>query len=215
MPKADGTLKDVITHGTYGEDHIREFAYQIGKALKFIHSAGVFHRDLVESDKPENILVSQGKIKITDFGLAQITEGLDRTEYVITRHYRAPEVMLSPKQYDASVDMWAFGCVVAEMITRKVLFCGENYHKTLEMHFELLGCPQLEWITHADGLAWVKERKFHEKPGQSFQQLFPTATKETREFLQKLLIMDPSQRMQASDALKHPYFVPIRKRETE
>ncbi|ETO26438.1 mitogen-activated protein kinase HOG1 [Reticulomyxa filosa] len=234
MPKADGTLKDVITRGIYGEDHVRDFAYQIAKALKFIHSAGVFHRDL----KPENILVSQGKIKITDFGLAQTTDGLDRTEYVITRHYRAPEVMLSPKQYGASVDMWAFGCVVAEMITRKVLFCGENLfqthlkwlnamrpdlnyvhtikdHKTLEMHFELLGCPQLEWITHADGLAWVKERKFHERPGQSFQLLFPTATKEAREFLQKLLIMDPSQRMQVSDALRHPYFAPIRKRETE
>ncbi|ETO00359.1 hypothetical protein RFI_37087 [Reticulomyxa filosa] len=142
-------------------------------------------------------------------------EGSDRTEYVMTRPYRAPEVMLSPKQYDSPVDMWAFGCVVAEMITRQVLFNGENYYKTLEMHFELLGCPQLEWITHTDGLAWVKEKKFHEKKGKPFAELFPTASKEAQDFLSKLLIMDPNQRMEASQSLKHPYFTSIRKRETE
>lgn len=105
--------------------HYQYFLYQILRGLKWMHSANILHRDL----KPGNLLVnSDCELRICDFGLARgetVDSGpLTNTEYVATRYYRAPEVVLSPKHYSKAIDLWSVGCIFGEMLIGKVLFKG-------------------------------------------------------------------------------------------
>ncbi|RUS13765.1 kinase-like domain-containing protein, partial [Jimgerdemannia flammicorona] len=107
--------------------HFQYFVYQICRGLKYIHSANVLHRDL----KPGNLLVNADcELKICDFGLARgfSDEGNAgfMTEYVATRWYRAPEIMLSFQNYTKAIDMWSVGCIFAEMLGGKPLFKGRD-----------------------------------------------------------------------------------------
>jgi mitogen-activated protein kinase 1/3 len=118
--------------------------------LKYIHSANVIHRDL----KPSNILVNATcELKICDFGLARgIVDNLELTEYVVTRWYRAPEIMLGCMQYTTKVDLWSVGCIFAEMLSRKPLFPGQDYIDQLHLIMNALGVPsdsELTFVTNA------------------------------------------------------------------
>ena len=95
------------------------------RALKYIHSANVLHRDL----KPSNLLVNANcDLKICDFGLARTTSENDfMTEYVVTRWYRAPELLLNAADYTASIDIWSVGCIYMELLNRKPLLPGRDY----------------------------------------------------------------------------------------
>nr|XP_014332077.1 PREDICTED: mitogen-activated protein kinase 13 isoform X3 [Bos mutus] len=115
----------------FSEDKIQYLVYQMLKGLKYIHSAGVVHRDL----KPGNLAVNEDcELKILDFGLARHTD-VEMTGYVVTRWYRAPEVILSWMHYNQTVDIWSVGCIMAEMLTGKTLFKGKDYllEKMLEL----------------------------------------------------------------------------------
>jgi mitogen-activated protein kinase 1/3 len=115
-------------------DHSQYFIYQVLRGLKYIHSAEVIHRDL----KPSNLLVNSNcDLKICDFGLARgihqpHNEGgrggtMLLTEYVVTRWYRAPEIMLACHEYSKPIDMWSVGCIFAELLLRKPYFPGDDY----------------------------------------------------------------------------------------
>jgi len=117
-------------------DHVQYFVYQVLRGLKYIHSCNVLHRDL----KPSNLLVNSNcDLKICDFGLArgiydddvpdldQNRGSLILTEYVVTRWYRAPEIMLACHQYSKPIDVWSVGCIFAELILRKPYFPGDDY----------------------------------------------------------------------------------------
>jgi hypothetical protein len=118
-------------------DHVQYFLYQVLRALKYMHSANVLHRDL----KPSNLLVNSNcDLKVCDFGLARgITNTHDDnleagnggsmllTEYVVTRWYRAPEIMLACHEYSKPSDMWSVGCIFAELLGRKPYFPGDDY----------------------------------------------------------------------------------------
>jgi tRNA A-37 threonylcarbamoyl transferase component Bud32 len=114
-------------------DHVQYFVYQVLRGLKYIHSAEVIHRDL----KPSNLLVNSNcDLKICDFGLARgIHQGHGEgrggtmllTEYVVTRWYRAPEIMLACHEYSKPIDIWSVGCIFAELILRKPYFPGDDY----------------------------------------------------------------------------------------
>jgi len=119
-------------------DHVQYFVYQVLRGLKYIHSCNVLHRDL----KPSNLLVNSNcDLKICDFGLARgiydDSNSMDEsnndrgtlllTEYVVTRWYRAPEIMLACHEYSKPIDVWSVGCIFAELILRKPYFPGDDY----------------------------------------------------------------------------------------
>ena len=119
--------------------------------MKFIHSAEILHRDL----KPRNLLVNSNcDLKICDFGLAR-ADIFDRkiqagklTDYVATRWYRAPEILLSCKRYSKAIDMWSVGCILAELIGRKPIFPGQDTQNQLELIINTLGTPTTEEINN-------------------------------------------------------------------
>lgn len=104
---------------------LQYFLYQILRGLKYIHSARVIHRDL----KPSNLLLNANcELKICDFGLARPTAENDiMTEYVVTRWYRAPELLLNSTDYTAAIDIWSVGCIFMELLNRRPLFAGRDH----------------------------------------------------------------------------------------
>lgn len=98
-------------------EHVRYFSYQVLRGLKYLHSAHIMHRDL----KPQNLLVDRNcDLRICDLGLARLSEHMnnDQTVYVVTRWYRAPELLLGKRDYDKSIDLWSCGCILAELLER-------------------------------------------------------------------------------------------------
>ena len=122
-------------------EHIQYFIYQVLRAFKFLHSAKIIHRDL----KPSNILLNENcDLKICDFGLSRNLSqqlGEDLTEYVVTRYYRAPEIMLSSNEYDNKVDVWSAGCTLGEMMSGKIMFPGQHYIEQINLIINMRGTP--------------------------------------------------------------------------
>ncbi len=116
--------------------------YQLLCGLKYIHSAGVLHRDI----KPSNCLVdSSCNVKICDFGLANIADTKqDMTEYVATRWYKAPELLLMWNHYSSAVDIWSAGLILAELVNLKPLLPGTSHLNQIELILSLLGNPEKE-----------------------------------------------------------------------
>jgi len=114
---------------------VQYFLYQLLRGLKYVHSANVLHRDL----KPSNLLVNANcDLKIADFGLARITSETDfMTEYVVTRWYRAPELLLNCSEYTSAIDVWSVGCIFGEIMTREPLFPGKDYVHQLRLITEV------------------------------------------------------------------------------
>ena len=103
---------------------IKDYMRQILMGMEFVHRQGVCHRDL----KPENILMnSEGVVKICDFGSAKVISpnGLN-TPYIVSRYYRAPELILACSDYTNKIDVWAIGCILAEFLTRRPIFPGKT-----------------------------------------------------------------------------------------
>uniref|UniRef100_A0A2K5UBS5 mitogen-activated protein kinase n=1 Tax=Macaca fascicularis TaxID=9541 RepID=A0A2K5UBS5_MACFA len=128
MPFMGTDLGKLMKHEKLGEDRIQFLVYQMLKGLRYIHAAGIIHRDL----KPGNLAVNEDcELKILDFGLARQADS-EMTGYVVTRWYRAPEVILNWMRYTQTVDIWSVGCIMAEMITGKTLFKGSD--RILQQH---------------------------------------------------------------------------------
>lgn len=126
--------------GLFPESAIRNIMYQILQGLAFIHKHGFFHRDL----KPENLLcMGPELVKIADFGLArEIRSRPPYTDYVSTRWYRAPEVLLRSTHYSSPIDVWAVGCIMAEVYTLRPLFPGASEIDTIFKICQVLGTPK-------------------------------------------------------------------------
>lgn len=110
------------------------------RCLNFLHANRVWHRDF----KPENLLIGNTKkLKVTDLGLALNPTYTSRPlcPQVVSLTYRAPELLLGSRKYDEGIDIWAVGCVLAEMLTSKILFAGKNEEEQLYCIFQLLGAP--------------------------------------------------------------------------
>ncbi|KAG9508992.1 Mitogen-activated protein kinase 3, partial [Fragariocoptes setiger] len=192
---------------TLSPEHICFFTLQILRGLKYIHSANVLHRDL----KPSNLLVnlSSCEIKICDFGLARVVEQEeDRqfTEYVATRWYRAPEIMLNSRLYTESIDVWSTGCVLAEMISGKALFPGLHYLEQIHLIVDVLGTPSqddLEFIKNVKARTYVENLPRKEK--KLWKTLLPKGEPHALDLLDKMLTLNPERRISVDEALVHPY----------
>ena len=133
------------------EIHKQYIMYQAFKALAYMHSASLIHRDM----KPANLLLnSECLMKVADFGLARSLTSMlsseDRmdtmTDYVATRWYRAPEILVGSTQYGAKADLWSLGCIFGEMINAKPVFGGTSTLNQLEVISELLGHPSPDQV---------------------------------------------------------------------
>eukprot|EP00127_Corallochytrium_limacisporum_P003113 Clim_evm42s146 gene=Clim_evmTU42s146 len=190
------------------EDHFQYFIYQILRGLKYIHSAGVLHRDL----KPGNLLVNANcDLKICDFGLATgegrtIQTRAFMTEYVATRWYRAPELMLSWSEYTSALDIWSVGCIFAELLGRAPLFPGKNYLHQLDLITDVTGGLPADKIGYiCNDKAQQYMISIEQKEGVELRALYPNASPEAIELLRYMLQMDPADRVNCEQALQHPY----------
>ncbi|KAL6553834.1 Mitogen-activated protein kinase 10 [Orobanche minor] len=200
-------------------EHYQFFLYQLLRALKYIHTANVYHRDL----KPKNILANANcKLKICDFGLARVAftdtpTTIIWTDYVATRWYRAPELCGSFfSKYTPAIDIWSIGCIFAEVLTGKPLFPGKNVVHQLDLITDLLGTPSMDTISRVRN---DKARRYltsmRKKQPVPFAQKFPNADPLALRLLEKLLAFDPKDRPSAEEALAHPYFKGLAKVERE
>jgi len=212
MDYMDTNMQKVIySSNKLTDEHIQYFTYQILRSLKFIHSAHVIHRDL----KPSNLLVkSNCDLKICDFGLARgIKDDVDNklTEYVVTRWYRAPEILLSCKEYDAKVDVFSLGCILAEILGRKPLFPGENDSKQLQLLLDYLGTPtgeDINFISNVHALEYIQGLDPKEK--KPLSKLFPNANPLLLSLIDRMLCFNPYKRISVDEALAHPYLKRLR-----
>eukprot|EP01018_Ginkgo_biloba_P008109 Gb_03870 [translate_table: standard] len=200
-------------------EHYQFFLYQLLRALKYIHTANVFHRDL----KPKNILANADcKLKICDFGLARVSfndapSAIFWTDYVATRWYRAPELCGSFfSKYTPAIDIWSIGCIFAEMLTGKPLFPGKNVVHQLDLMTDMLGTPSPESIARIRN---EKARRYlssmRKKQPVPFSQKFPNVDPLALRLLERLLAFDPKDRPTAEEALADPYFRGLAKVERE
>ncbi|KAG2305612.1 hypothetical protein Bca4012_085142 [Brassica carinata] len=200
-------------------EHHQFFLYQMLRALKYMHTANVYHRDL----KPKNILANANcKLKVCDFGLARVSFNdtpttVFWTDYVATRWYRAPELCGSfCSKYTPAIDIWSIGCIFAEVLLGKPLFPGKSVVHQLELITDLLGTPKAETIA---GVRNEKARKYlgemRKKSLVPFSQKFPNADPSALRLLQRLLAFDPKDRPTATEALADPYFKGLAKVERE
>ncbi|KAK9743041.1 hypothetical protein RND81_03G213000 [Saponaria officinalis] len=205
----DTDLHQIIrSNQTLTDDHCRYFLYQILRGLKYVHSANVLHRDL----KPSNLLMNANcDLKIGDFGLARTTSETDfMTEYVVTRWYRAPELLLNCSEYTAAIDIWSVGCILGEIMTREPLFPGKDYVHQLKLITELIGAPDdssLGFLRSDNARKYV--RQLPQYPRQQFSTRFPDASPMAVDLLERMLVFDPSRRITVDEALCHPFLASL------
>ncbi|KAL2319309.1 hypothetical protein Fmac_028278 [Flemingia macrophylla] len=192
----------------FSEEEIRCFMKQVLQGLSHMHKKGFFHRDL----KPENLLVTNDVLKIADFGLAREVSSMPPyTQYVSTRWYRAPEVLLRCPCYTPAVDMWAVGAILAELFTLTPLFPGESEIDQLYKIYHILGMPDSTSFTiGADNSQLLdlvaREVESVNVPHVQLSNIIPNASLEAIDLITQLLHWDPSRRPDADQSLQHPFF---------
>ncbi|KAL4427508.1 hypothetical protein ABPG74_015211 [Tetrahymena malaccensis] len=191
------------------EQTVKEYAYQILKGLQYIHSKGIAHRDL----KPDNILLNDdGKVKICDFGGSKyIDEKGKNTPYIVSRYYRAPELILCITKYNQKIDMWSFGCILGELVTTSPLFQGKTEGDQLFSIFKVLGSP-----TKEEFQKFSERVPFDKKIFDEFQTYEPQNLRKMffyikdidnlMDLITKCLQYLPENRISADEALQHPFF---------
>lgn len=194
-------MKDKVK--LFPESKIRNWCFQIFQALAYMHQHGYFHRDL----KPENLLVTKDVIKIADFGLArELCSQPPYTEYVSTRWYRAPEVLLQSSTYGAAIDMWAMGAIMAELFTLRPLFPGSSEADEIHKICSVIGSPNNQTWSEGLRLANSMKYRFPLFISTHLSALIPTASREAIDLMAALCAWDPKKRPTAAESLKHPFF---------
>uniref|UniRef100_A0A8B9KNB2 non-specific serine/threonine protein kinase n=1 Tax=Astyanax mexicanus TaxID=7994 RepID=A0A8B9KNB2_ASTMX len=188
----------------FPESAIRNITFQILQGLSFIHKHGFFHRDM----KPENLLcMGPELVKIADFGLARETRSRPPyTDYVSTRWYRAPEVLLRSSMYSSPIDMWAVGCIMAELYTLRPLFPGNSEVDEIFKICQVLGTVKKTDWPEGYQLAAAMNFRFPQCVPTPLKTLIPNASNEALTLMKDLLQWDPKKRPTAVQALRYPYF---------
>jgi mitogen-activated protein kinase 15 len=204
----EADLHGVIRENILNPMHKKCIIYQFVKAVRYLHASELIHRDL----KPSNILLnSDCRVKLCDFGLIRsidMPKGEEpvMTEYVATRWYRAPELLLGSTSYTKAVDQWSLGCMLGEMVRGKSLFPGNSTLNQLERIISFTGWPSKEEIesmsssvAHSILSTVPKVRK------KSLEEWFPNAPTDMVWLISSLLQFDPRKRLSIQEVLEHPY----------
>ncbi|XP_059468545.1 serine/threonine-protein kinase ICK isoform X3 [Neocloeon triangulifer] len=188
----------------FPESVVRNMIFQVLQGLAFMHRNGFFHRDM----KPENLLCCGPElIKIADFGLArEIRSQPPYTDYVSTRWYRAPEVLLHSTGYGPPIDLWAVGCIMSELYTFRPLFPGNSEIDQIFKICSVLGTPDKRDWPEGFQLANAMNFKFPQFSRTPIASLVPNANDGGISLLEDLLSWDPAKRPTAVQAIRYPYF---------
>ncbi|KAJ1200511.1 hypothetical protein NDU88_004335 [Pleurodeles waltl] len=188
----------------FPEPVIRNIMFQILQGLAFIHKHGFFHRDM----KPENLLcMGPELVKIADFGLVrELRSQPPYTDYVSTRWYRAPEVLLRSSAYSSPIDIWAVGSIMAELYTLRPLFPGTSEVDEIFKICQVMGTPKKADWPEGLQLASAMNFRFPQCVPIKLKILIPNASNDALQLMKDMLQWDPKKRPTASQALKHPYF---------
>ncbi|XP_041252779.1 cyclin-dependent kinase-like 2 [Onychostruthus taczanowskii] len=187
-------------------DRVRRYLFQILRAIAFCHSHNIIHRDI----KPENILVSQsGVVKLCDFGFARplATSGEVYTDYVATRWYRAPELLVGDSKYGRPVDVWAVGALITEMLTGEALFPGDSDIDQLYHITKCLGnlIPRQQELFYKNPLfAGMKLPEVKEL--ESLEKRYPKLPRDALDLAKECLQIDPDKRPSCAELLQGDFF---------
>jgi len=201
--------KIIVSPQPLSSDHVKVFLYQILRGMKYLHSAGILHRDI----KPGNLLVNSNcLLKICDFGLARCEEpdrSKEMTQEVVTQYYRSPELLAGSTYHSYVVDIWSVGCIFAELLGRKILFQAQSPIQQLNQVIKLLGTPHPEDI-RASGASegafrYIVSQPYHPPAMQTLHHLSSRANHEAVHLLCRMLVFNPYKRISVADALTHPY----------
>uniref|UniRef100_A0A0N4Z9F1 Mitogen-activated protein kinase n=1 Tax=Parastrongyloides trichosuri TaxID=131310 RepID=A0A0N4Z9F1_PARTI len=210
----EADLHNVIKKGTILKDiHKQYIMCQLFRAIRFLHSGNVLHRDL----KPSNVLLDADcRIKLADFGLARSLSQLEEypegnsmpelTEYVATRWYRSPEILLAAKRYTKGVDMWSLGCILGEMLYGKALFPGTSTINQIERIMNTIPKPSKSDVDSIGShyAASVLD-KMPQKPRKPLDSLFNNCDANAIDLVYRILTFAPHKRLTVEQCLVHPY----------
>ncbi|KAA0156449.1 hypothetical protein FNF29_01240 [Cafeteria roenbergensis] len=188
----------------FSETTVRNMMFQIFQGLHFMHRHGFFHRDI----KPENILIRDNIVKLADFGLArEVRSRPPYTDYVSTRWYRAPEILLRSRYYNSPIDVFACGCILAELLTLRPLFPGASEAEQILKICAILGTPSSSHWPEGVRLASQVGIRLPAYPPVPLSRVVPGASPEALQLLQDTLALDPSRRPTCGQALQYPFFM--------
>lgn len=212
----DHTVLDELetVGGGLGPEVAKRHIFQVVRGLNFCHSNNIIHRDI----KPENVLVSpNGVVKLCDFGFARFvnTGNESCTDYVATRWYRAPELLIGDNRYGKPVDVWATGCLYAEMVTGDPMFPGDSEIDQLHRITRILGglCGKHQNIIGKNAStrflrrASIDESQFGNYGSRSLRNFFPNWNLAAVDFITQCLRMDPDSRPNCANLLQHQLFL--------
>ncbi|KAK8205291.1 serine/threonine protein kinase, CMGC, CDC2/CDK subfamily [Zalaria obscura] len=217
-PYMDHDLSGMTTNPSirFSETMVKCYMLQLLEGLRYLHESHILHRDM----KAANILINnRGILQIADFGLARHYDGptpqpgqgngaavRDYTSLVVTRWYRPPELLLQLRRYTPAIDMWGAGCVFAEMFERKPILEGKSDLNQAQIIFELVGSPNDESMPGWQDLPGCEGVVQWENTRGNIKSRFKNLHPEALSLLRELLRLDWRKRINAIDALKHPYF---------
>ena len=211
MEKMDSDLQKIIaSKQELSDEHYQFILYQVLRALYFLHSANIIHRDF----KPSNVLINEDcTVKLCDFGMSRgiKEENILLTEYVVTRYYRAPEVMLSSHHYTKKIDVWSVGCTFAELLNKKFMFPGDNYIAQIKLIIDTLGTQDikdLDFISNSSAKNFVMQ--FQNIPKKKFKDILKSENPLAVDLVEKMLVSNPDKRYSIEDCLNHPYLKNMR-----
>ena len=215
MDYVPDTLSVLITHNRHHDKKfppilLKLFSYQMIKAIGYLHSIGICHRDM----KPQNVLIDPKDytLKICDFGCAKhLVKGEPNISYICSRYFRPPELVLGCTEYSTQVDVWSVGCIIAELVLNRPIFPGKSAKEQLYEIIKILGTPTKEQIAEMNGK--YKNIKVPKIQPKQWSQVFKDKTDDPQfiDLVSKLLVYEPASRLTPYKALCHPYFDDLRK----